>query len=220
MIALLFMKENSERLPNKNIKNFNDHFLFYWIFNTLMQIKFIDKIILNTDSMKIAKLVIAYFGDVVIHMRPDWLCGDKVVANEIIDYEINHFNYNNNQLFLQTHVTNPLLQVSTIINAIKFYNDNLNKYDSLFTVTEYQGRFYNNKGQPINHKINQIEQTQNMEPIYEDNSCLYLFSKESFNKNGRVGLNPKMYEINKIEAIDIDTQEDWIIAEGVAKCDV
>ena len=211
MIAILFMKSHSERLPNKNIKDFCGKPLFYWIINTLSTLPHIRKIVVNTDSKRIATLVRLYFPDVLIHSRPKYLRGDSIVANDLIEYELTQI-YDDVH-FLQTHVTNPLITTNTIYNAIEFYYRNLRKYDSLFTVTKHQGRFYDIDGKPINHKPDNIEQTQNMKSVYEDNSCLYLFSRQSFARNGRVGLKPKMYEINKIEAIDIDTEEDFKIAE-------
>ena len=215
MIAILFMKEHSERLPNKNIKILNGKPLFYWIFNTLSTLPHISNIILNTDSNKIADLVKLYFPDTIIHFRPKYLLGNHIVANELIEYELK--NIYEGDHFLQTHVTNPLLSSSTIYNAINYYYNNLGKYDSLFAVTKYQGRFYFKNGKPVNHKTNIIEQTQKMKPIYEDNSCLYLFSRSSFKKNGRIGQKPKMFEINKLEAVDIDIEEDFILAESLMK---
>ena len=60
--------------------------------------------------------------------------------------------------------------------------------------------------------------TQDLEPWYEENSCIYIFSRNSFEKtNARIGLRPKLFEIPKLEAIDIDEKEDWFMANAVAE---
>jgi CMP-N-acetylneuraminic acid synthetase len=91
-------------------------------------------------------------------------------------------------------------------------NDGL-KADSIFSVTRTQKRFYTEDCLPMNHDPNMLV-TQHLNPIFEENSCFYIFTKESFTKNNsRIGLNPFMYEIDKIEATDIDEPEDFKIAE-------
>ena len=60
--------------------------------------------------------------------------------------------------------------------------------------------------------------TQHLDPIYEENSCFYIFTKDSFlNNDSRIGSKPFMFEIDKIESIDIDEPQDFIIAEALHK---
>ena len=136
--------------------------------------------------------------------------------NEVIAYDLSRIEA---QHFLQTHSTNPLLKSTTIDNAISTYFESLEQYDSIFSVTRLQTRLYTSDGRPLNHNPAQLLRTQDLEPIYEENSNLYIFSKTSFmaNNRNRLGLNPKMYEIEKLEAIDIDEEEDFILAEVLCK---
>ena len=144
--------------------------------------------------------------------RPKYLLGELVTANALVAGILDRVD---GEEFLQTHVTNPLLKASTINNAICTYHNNLPRFDSLLGVTRHQSCFYNFDREPINHEPNQIERTQDLPPLYEDNSNLYVFSRESFNLWGRVGLEPYMYELDKLEAIDIDEESDWVIAEAI-----
>jgi len=149
-------------------------------------------------------------------MRPQNLCGDFVPMNDIIAYDIAQTDFDH---FLQTHSTNPLLTQKTLEKAINEYFDSLPQFDSLFSVTKRQSRFFLKSGTPVNHNPNELIRTQDLPPIYEENSNLYIFSKKSFADAGgtRIGLKPNMFEINKLEAVDIDEPEDWDIAEILYK---
>ena len=94
----------------------------------------------------------------------------------------------------------------------------MNTADSLFGVTKFQTRFYKKDGAPINHDPNNLIRTQDLEPWYEENSCIYIFGKASFaSTKARIGRTPLLFEIPKLEAIDIDEKEDWFLANVVAK---
>ena len=95
------------------------------------------------------------------------------------------------------------------------YFHNLGTHDSLFTVTRHNARFYTGDGSPINHNPQEMLRTQDLPPILEENSNLYVFSRESFKWSGnrRIGLKPCLFEINRLEAMDIDEEEDFRLAE-------
>jgi len=211
--ALLPMKGTSERVPNKNMRDFNGKPLYHAIMDTLLKSKYIEKVVINTDSEIIAEDAKKNFGDsVIIVDRPKEIQGGDVSMNVIINYDLSKVD---GEHFLQTHSTNPLLRVETLDKAIETYFENLDKYDSLFSVTRVQTRFYDKNANPINHNPNELLRTQDLEPLYEENSNFYIFSKESFKNAGnrRIGLKPHIFEVNKLEAVDIDEPEDFILAE-------
>jgi N-acylneuraminate cytidylyltransferase len=217
LTALLPMKGTSERVPNKNMRNFDGKPLYHAIMNSLLASKYIDKVVINTDSEIIADDTKKNFGDrVVIIDRLVEIQGGDVSMNVIIDYDLNQLD---GEHFLQTHSTNPLLRVETIDKAIEKYFDGLEKFDSLFGVTKVQTRFYDKDANPINHNPEELLRTQDLEPLYEENSNFYIFSKKSFEKAGkkRIGLKPQIFEVNKLEAVDIDEPEDFILAELLYK---
>ena len=211
--ALLPMKGMSERVPNKNMRDFDGRPLYHAIMDTLLKSKYIEKVVINTDSEIIAEDAKKNFGaSVIIIDRPKEIQGGDVSMNVIINYDLSKVD---GEHFLQTHSTNPLLRVETLDKAIETYFENLDKYDSLFSVTRVQTRFYDKNANPINHNPNELLRTQDLEPLYEENSNFYIFSKESFKNAGnrRIGLKPHIFEVNKLEAVDIDEPEDFILAE-------
>ncbi|PQJ81090.1 acylneuraminate cytidylyltransferase family protein [Polaribacter glomeratus] len=219
IIALLPMKGNSERVPNKNLKDFAGKPLYHRVMNVLLSSKYIDKVIVNTDSKIIKEDLSKHFlEDVIIIDRPQNIVGDMVSMNKIIECDINSVKAD---FYLQTHSTNPLLTSASIDNAVeKMFS--LNKegiYDSIFSVTKLQTRLYTKTGEPFNHNPHELLRTQDLEPLYEENSNFYIFTKDSFDKSGgkRIGNAPFMFEIDKIEAVDIDEPQDFIIAEAIFK---
>ncbi|MFA7272960.1 MAG: acylneuraminate cytidylyltransferase family protein [Crocinitomicaceae bacterium] len=213
--ALLPMKGESERVPGKNMRDFNGEPLFYHILKTLIAVPSIEKIIINTDSEKIKNLAQG-FEKVLIHDRPENLIGGMVPMNAIIDYDIEKSGETN---FIQTHSTNPLLKAETIQQALEQFENSKEKHDSLFSVTKIQARLYWDDGSPINHNLAELLRTQDLPSVLEENSNYFIFTAKSFNENGktRIGKTPLMQEVSKIEAIDIDEPEDFLIAEAVQK---
>lgn len=217
MIALVPIKEHSERIPNKTFAKIKDKPLFSFIIDSLMSSVNISKIVINTDSENlIEKVNKIYSSEKIIFInRPKNLVGDLVPMNSIIDYDISQFD---EEHFIQTHITSPLLNYSTIDDAIDFYYQNKEIYDSIVSVNKYKNRFYNHLKIPINHSGDaNIARTQDLKPIYEENSCFYIFSKDSFKKSGknRIGKKPFYYSINKLESVDIDYPEDLELARSL-----
>jgi N-acylneuraminate cytidylyltransferase len=209
--GLIFMKHHSARVPGKNLRPLCGKPLCHWIFFALEASPYIVQIIVNTDSEAIADEV-SRFPKVTVHRRPQHLLGDHVVANRIIEWDLAH---SDGEFYLQSHSTNPLLTTATINRSIEAFCGQ-SQYDSLFTVTEYQRRFYWADGRGINHDPACLLPTQQLPPIFEENSCVYLFSKASFRSSGqRLGRCPMMFPIHPLEAVDIDTLTDFQVAEAL-----
>ena len=217
VIALLPMKKDSERVPNKNKRKISGKPLFFFIADNLKQVDSISQLFINTDCPEIATLAKKRYGNwVSIIERPNNLRGHEISMNNIIEYDIKKIGIEND--FLQTHSTNPLLKASTISETIKIYTQNKKKltHDSLFSVSPMKKRLYDKNFSPINHNPKVLIQTQNLDPIYEENSNIYIFSGNSFLKNQhRIGENPYLYKMrtDNFESLDIDEKNDWILAE-------
>lgn len=211
--ALVPMKGHSERVPNKNMRDFGGSPLYHVIMATLDKSKYIDRVIINTDSEVIAADAIKHWKKVKINWRPEELRGDFVSMNDVINYDVDH--ELGCDVFMQTHSTNPLLQPETLDAAIEHYFKNVGaSCDSVFGVTRFQSRFYWADGHAINHNPAELIRTQDLPPIFEENSNFYIFSRSSFKAAGnkRIGLHPAMFAVNKLEAIDIDDPEDFALA--------
>lgn len=212
IIALLPMKGHSERVPNKNMRSFNGKPLYHCVSEVLEASAHVASFVINTDSELIAEDAVKNFSKVRIVNRPLELRGDFVPMNDIIGYDLSVSEGNH---FLQTHSTNPLLTVETLDKSIEEYFSGLGSHDSLFSVTRLQTRLYWQSGAPVNHNPLELLRTQDLPPVFEENSNLYIFSKSAFSasNNKRIGLTPKMFEMNKLEAVDIDEEEDFRLAE-------
>jgi len=219
IIALLPMKGNSERVPDKNLKNFCGAPLYKRVLETLLESKYISQVIVNTDSDRIIGDIKASFGSqVIIHNRPESIRGDYVSMNEIINYDLTN---SDGDFYFQTHSTNPLMKVESVDKSIEVMLSLAGEktFDSVFSVTKIQTRLYDEHRKAVNHNPEELLRTQDLPPLFEENSNFYIFTKESFLANGkkRIGLNPYMFEIDKIEAVDIDFPEDFTIAEAIYK---
>jgi CMP-N-acetylneuraminic acid synthetase len=214
--AIVPLKGNSERVKDKNIRAFAGEPLFFHIIKTLKQCNAISKIFIDTDSDVIADLAVTNFNNINIIKRPNSIRGDKVSMNEIIKYDLSIIEGGNH--FIQTHATNPLLEKRTIEDAIKLYFAKLNMIDSVFSVTKLHTRLYDHEYKPMNHNPLELIPTQELSPIYEENSNFYIFSKESFKlSNNRIGNRPYLFEMNRLEAVDIDIEEEFTLAELLYK---
>lgn len=211
-IALVPMKAHSVRVKNKNMKEITGQPLFYYILKTLMKCEYISEIYVDTDGDSIKDRITRDFKNVHIIDRPKHLIGSNISMNSVIEYDLSQIKGEN---FLQTHATNPLLKAETIDMAIEFFTSH-SEYDSLFSVTKMLKRYYNQTGTPINHDPNTLLNTQDLEPLYEENSCIYLFTKKSFGiKKHRIGNSPHMFEINREEAIDIDDEFEFELVNDI-----
>ncbi len=214
IVALVPMRHYSERVPSKNYRDFNGKPLFYWIIETLCSCNMIEAIYINTDSPVIRGRAPGINSKVSIVDRPANLCSGETPMNDILLYDVSQVEAD---YYLQTHSTNPLLMRETIEEAIKrLLSSHTN--DSLFGVTRLQRRLWDQNGCPLNHNPNLLLRTQDLPSVYEENSNIYIFTKEVIQKyKNRVGKNPIMFEIARNEAWDIDGEIDFHIAEILHK---
>ncbi|MFN4156371.1 MAG: cytidylyltransferase domain-containing protein [Paracoccaceae bacterium] len=216
-VALLPMKANSQRVKGKNFRPLHGKPLFAWVLDSLLSIDAIDAVVINTDARDIlAECGLRESKRIIIRDRKPELCGDTVSMNRILADDIAAVPA---ETYLMTHTTNPMLSRATIFSALSAYHAAVKsgQGDSLFTVNKIQTRFYRADGSAVNHDPANLIQTQDLEPWFEENSNLYVFSPASFAAaNARIGKKPVLHVMDKTEAIDIDTPEDWALAEAVA----
>ena len=214
VIALMPMKANSERVKGKNFRDFSGKPLFRWMLDTLKSVSEVDALVINTDAREILSENGLLEDDfVIIRDRKPELCGDFVSTNLIIGDDIRNIDAD---IYLMTHTTNPLLSKESIKAAISQFKNALEsrKADSLFTVNKVQERFYDADVKALNHDPDNLIRTQDLKPWYQENSNLYLFTKDSFSRTkARIGKNPMMLETAPFESTDIDTPDDWDLAE-------
>jgi CMP-N-acetylneuraminic acid synthetase len=205
------MRHHSQRVPGKNYRPLAGKPLFHHIISSLLACSEIDQVVVDTDSPVVVRGLGESYPQVIILERPEQLRGDTVPMNEILLHDTSQVQAD---FYLQTHSTNPLLRPETISRAIKFLLDNFPAYDSLFSVTRLQTRLWDAQGRAINHDPETLLQTQDLPPVYEENSCIYMFTREILVARGnRLGERPYMFEIDRAEAWDIDEEIDFQICE-------
>jgi CMP-N-acetylneuraminic acid synthetase len=211
--ALMPMKGHSERVRGKNIRDLAGKPLCLHVIDMLLDCPSVEEVLINTDSERIAELVKTRKRVRAVE-RPKELCGDFIPMNAIIEHDLRLIKTGH---ALQTHATNPLLTAGTLEEGIRTYFEKLGEYDSLFSVTVWHTRFYWQDGRALNHNPAELLRTQDLPPVYEENSCFYLFSPESFraNNNIRIGKKPRLYPIPRLEAVDIDEEDDFLMAQAL-----
>ena len=218
LVALLPMKAHSARVKGKNFRPFAGKPLFRWILDALLAIPEIEPVVINTDARNIlADNGLVDTDRILIRDRKPEICGDFVSMNKVLADDLANVP---SGLYLMTHTTNPLLSSLTITRALLAFEKAraTGQADSLFTVNKFQTRFYRTDGSAVNHDPNNLIRTQDLEPWFEENSNLYLFSRDSFAAtNARIGKRPVMFETPRSESADIDDQEGWDIAEMIAR---
>lgn len=209
--ALVPMRHHSQRVPGKNYRPLAGKPLFQHVLETLESVPEIETVIVDTDSEPVMEGVRRFFPDVKLIARPEHLRADDVPMNDILLYDTAQVQAD---FYLQTHSTNPLLKAETVSSAIQKFTTDFPKYDSLFSVTRLQTRLYFQDGRAINHNPLELIQTQDLPPVYEENSCIYLFTRENLErKKHRIGDRPLMFEIDADEAWDIDEELDFEITD-------
>jgi len=177
----------------------------------LLAVPEIDQVVVDTDSEPVMDGVRQHFPQVTVIDRPENLRADDVPMNDILLYDTAQVQAD---FYLQTHSTNPLLRPETVARAIEAFFAAYPEKDSLFSVTRWQTRLYDQHGNAINHDPSVLIQTQDLPPVYEENSCLYLFTRENLLKrHHRISEHPLMFEIDAAEAWDIDEELDFAITE-------
>ncbi|MBM3393489.1 MAG: acylneuraminate cytidylyltransferase family protein [Betaproteobacteria bacterium] len=210
--ALVPMRATSVRVPHKNIRTVAGRPLFTYVIDTLLAAETIATVAVDTDSDAIKAALRDHYPDVIIIDRLPELAGSDVSMNDVIAYDLSQLP---GKLFLQTHSTNPLLRPQTVDCSVRTFLGQ-QAHDSLFSVHAVRKRFYDAAGQAVNHDPAVLLNTQDLPPLFEENSCIYLFSRSSFADTGaRLGRAPMMFEMDARESVDIDDELDLEIVAAL-----
>jgi len=214
MVALMPMRHNSERVPGKNYRPFGDgRPLFQHMLDVLVACKRIDKVVIDTDSPTVRDICAKDYPQVLVLERPEELRDGAIPMNRILLHDTEQVA---SEYYLQTHSTNPLMTLATVEAAIDTFLAQAPTFDSLFTVTKVQTRLWDPLTRAVNHNPNILLRTQDLPPLFEENSCLYIFAKNILlERQNRLGLRPYMLEMDPFEAIDIDNEINFQVAEAV-----
>ena len=208
IVAIVPMKLNNTRLPQKNTKPFtNGKPLCYYILSTLLRIDEISEVYVYCSNESIKQYIP---NGVKFLKRSSSLDLDTTKMNEVL---LSFANEVDSDIYVMTHTTAPFISRESIEVGL---NHVINEdYDSSFAAIKLQDFLWvDNK--PFNYNLDNIPRTQDLKPIYQETSGFYIYRKEVIkNLNRRIGNNPFIVEVSKIESIDIDEKEDFIIADAI-----
>lgn len=215
IVALVPMRHHSQRVSGKNYRLLAGRPLYQHIIDSLLSCPEIEQIVVDTDSPPLMDGLRQNYPQVKVIERPEHLRADATPMNEVLVYDTSQVEAD---FYLQTHSTNPLLRPESISNAIQ---ELLNAYpacDSLFSVTRLQVRLWDQLGRAINHNPSILLQTQDLPPVYEENSCMYMFTRQTLlTRRNRLGERPLMFETSAAEAWDIDDEIDFAVVDTLMK---
>tara|TARA_R100001129_G_scaffold11038_1_gene7265 strand:- start:10223 stop:10906 length:684 start_codon:yes stop_codon:yes gene_type:complete len=216
IVALMPMRHRSERVPGKNYRPFGDGKpLFHHMVDVMLACPLVEKIVIDTDSPDIKEQCAEKYPQVIVLERPEHLRDGATPMNDVLLRDIQEIP---SRFYMQTHSTNPLLRPETLVKAVETFFENYPIYDSLFSVTRQQTRYWDPLGRAINHNPNILLRTQDLPPVFEENSCIYIFERDTLiEKHNRIGNRPFLFEIEPVEAQDIDEEIDFQIADLIFK---
>ena len=216
--ALVPMRHQSIRVPGKNYRSLNGIPLYHYILRTLLMCPSIHQVVIDTDSPVIKEDAARNFPQVRLLDRPEHLRADTVAMTEVLAYDDSQVQAD---VYVQTHSTNPFLKTTTIERALAEWRGSDQHYDSLFTVQRLQGRLWDSTSRPVNHNPWILLRTQDLPPFFIENSNLYIFRAELLRSSRRrIGDRPRLFEMDPIEAIDIDDEAAFCLAEAMLSAGV
>lgn len=210
IVGVMPIKMNNERLPGKNVKMLGGRPLLQYELTNLKRTELVKDISVFCSDTSIVKYLPKGINFI---KRPDYLDLPTSNFNQIMDSFIQE---KDAEIYVYIHATAPFVSVKTMIECIEAVKSG--KYDSSFCAVKIQDYLWAD-GEPLNFDATNIPRSQDIKPIYRETSGIYVFLKEVYQKkHRRIGNNPYIKEVTFKEAIDINTYEDFELAEMVVKC--
>ena len=215
IVALVPSRLNSKRSSSKNARELGGVPLINYTIKTLNKIDIIDEIFIFASEPSIC----AYLGKGLNYKymeRPAFLDEDETTIQEIID---EFFKEVDSEIVVLWHITSPFLRAKTIKECIDKVISG--EHDSALTAFELK-KFCWFDGKPLNYELAApTPKTESLKPLIVEQSALYVFRKDIFEENSsRIGKTPYIKFIDHLEGHDIDTEEDFAIAEMIVQANL
>lgn len=207
-VAIVPMKLNNRRLPQKNTKCFtNGKPLCYYILSTLLRIDKIDEVYVYCSNSNITEFI----PDGVKYIkRSESLDKDTTSMTEVLTCFTKEVFAD---VYVMTHTTAPFISKESIEMGLEAVLNG--DYDSAFAAKKLQDFLWKD-GIPFNYELNNIPRTQDLPTLYEETSGFYIYKNSVMSDlNRRIGKRPYIVEVGEIEGIDIDEPEDFVIADAI-----
>lgn len=207
-VAIVPMKLNNKRLPQKNTKSFtNGKPLCHYILSTLLTVRGIDEVYVYCSNPSIQEFI----PEAVRYLqRSSSLDQDATKMNEVLSCFASEVPAD---IYVMTHATAPFIKKESIEKGLEAIKSG--EYDSSFAAKRVQDFLWKD-GKPFNYELNNIPRTQDLPPLYEETSGFYIYRDYVIRElNRRIGDNPFIVEVGEIEGVDIDEAEDFMIADAI-----
>ena len=207
-VAIVPMKLNNRRLPQKNTKCFtNGKPLCYYILSTLLTVQGVDEVYVYCSNPDIQEFIpegVKYL------RRSESLDQDTTKMNEVLQTFAAEVPAD---IYVMTHTTAPFVKASSMEKGLQAVVSG--EYDSAFAAQKLQNFLWQD-GAPMNYQMDNIPRTQDLPVLYEETSGFYIYKNEVMTRwNRRIGEKPFIVEVGQIEGIDIDEAEDFMIADAI-----
>lgn len=208
IIAFVPIKLHNERLSHKNLLSLSDGKpLLGCILDTLSACEKIDEIYVFCSDPSISHWLPH---GVHLILRDAALDSAQTTANDLATafaVEVPA------DFYIMTHATSPLITVKSIERGIQAVQSGC--YDSAFSAVKTQDFFWQDEV-PLNYDPSFVQRTQDLPVFYKETSGFYIFTRQLILENHRrIGFCPQKIEVSPIEALDIDEQQDFWIADAV-----
>jgi len=207
-VAFVPIKLNNERFPGKNIKPFtNGQPLIRYILDTLLQVENVDERYVYCSSEEI----IPYLPEGIRFLKRDAYYDlsttpfNQVLASfaQLVEADV----------YVLAHATAPFMSAASITLGVEKVTGG--EYDCALAVNRLQ-EFVWKDGRPFNYEVENIPRTQDLPLMYTETCGLYVYTREVIlGKNRRIGDRPYLIEVSKIEACDINTRDDFVVADAI-----
>lgn len=216
-IAFIPARCGSKSIKLKNIKLFCNKPLIYWSIKALQESSMIDKIVVATDCNEIKKTVEDFgFKKVIVYKRDKLNAEDNSSTESVILEFLYKEKFNDNDNFILVQATSPLTETKDFEEAlIKMKSDNS---DSLLTCVRVKRFLWNDNNEPINYNFKKRPRRQEFSGVLIENGAFYINSVSNIiSSRNRLSGKISIYEMEEYKYIEIDEDDDWIIAESLMK---
>ena len=207
-VAFVPIKLNNERFPNKNITPFdNGEPLIHYILNTLKEVKNVDEVYVYCSDESICDYIPE---GIKFLKRETYLDLSTTSFNEVLTTFADLVDAD---VYVLTHATAPFMSAESIEKGVDAVVSG--EYDSALAVQKLQ-EFVWKDNKPFNYDVKHIPRTQDLPLMYTETCGLYVYTSDLIkNEKRRVGDKPYLVEVSKIEACDINTKDDFIVANAI-----
>ncbi|MGH1376948.1 MAG: cytidylyltransferase domain-containing protein [Alphaproteobacteria bacterium] len=220
-LGIITARGGSKGIKNKNIMPINKKPLIHYTIEAAQRSQTLDDLILSTDSQKIIDCA-QLAGLNETRLRPGHLATDQTKSNDVLYYEVNRYQEENNKIvdnIILLQPTSPLRETTDIDDAYKAYQDNNSKtLISCYNAESVHPQIMYKKNSddlltPFLESGKEIIRRQDTETLYIRNGAIYIMDVQYFLETKKTVCNsPALYEMPKSRSLNIDSPEDLALA--------